>query len=37
MGNRDPLESEAVAHWGSEHSLCLTLPPLAGIVLKRQF
>jgi 1,4-alpha-glucan branching enzyme len=37
MGNNEPLESEAVAQWGREHSLCLTLPPLAGIVLKRQF
>ena len=37
MGNKDPLESEAVAHWGRENSLCLTLPPLAGIILKRQF
>ena len=36
MGNKDPLQSEATAHWGREHSLCLTLPPLAGIVLKRQ-
>jgi 1,4-alpha-glucan branching enzyme len=36
MGNRDPLDSEAAAHWGREHSLCLTLPPLAGIILKRQ-
>ncbi len=36
MGNNEPLESEAVAQWGREHSLCLTLPPLAGIVLKRQ-
>ncbi|MFB3079721.1 MAG: alpha amylase C-terminal domain-containing protein, partial [Lysobacterales bacterium] len=36
MGNKDPLRSEATAHWGREHSLCLTLPPLAGIVLQRQ-
>ncbi len=36
MGNPDSLKSEAVAYCGREHSLCLTLPPLAGIVLKRQ-
>ena len=36
MGNKDPLQSEATAHRGREHSLCLTLPPLAGIVLQRQ-
>jgi 1,4-alpha-glucan branching enzyme len=35
MGNPDPLQSEAVVHCGREHSLCLTLPPLAGTVLKR--
>ena len=36
MGNKDPLQSEATAHRGREHSLGLTLPPLAGIVLQRQ-
>ena len=36
MGNKDPLQSEATAHRGRKHSLCLTLPPLAGIVLQRQ-
>ncbi len=36
MGNPDSLKSEAVAYCGREHSLCLTLPPLAGIVLKCQ-
>ena len=36
MGNEDSLESEAITYCGREHSLCLTLPPLAGIVLKRQ-
>ena len=36
MGNKDPLQSEATAHRGREHSLVLTLPPLAGIVLQRQ-
>ena len=36
MGNKDPLQSEATAHRGREHSLFLTLPPLAGIVLQRQ-
>jgi 1,4-alpha-glucan branching enzyme len=36
MGNKDPLQSEMIAQWDREHSLCLTLPPLAGIILKRQ-
>ncbi len=36
MGNKDPLQSEMIAQWDREHSLCLTLPPLAGILLKRQ-
>ncbi len=34
MGNKDELESEAIPYWGREHSLCLTLPPLAGVVLR---
>lgn len=34
MGNKDELESEAISYWGREHSLCLTLPPLAGVVLR---
>jgi 1,4-alpha-glucan branching enzyme len=33
MLNRDPLHSEPVPMNGREHSLRLTLPPLAGVVL----
>jgi 1,4-alpha-glucan branching enzyme len=31
--NREPLHSEAIPMQGREHSLRLTLPPLAGVVL----
>ena len=34
MDNSEALESEAVPFKGRDHSLCLTLAPLAGIVLK---
>jgi 1,4-alpha-glucan branching enzyme len=33
-GNSGPIQSAAVPHHGREHSLTLTLPPLAAIVLK---
>jgi len=33
-GNSGPIQSTAVPHHGREHSLTLTLPPLAAIVLK---
>ena len=33
MLNREPLHSEALPMHGREHSLRLTLPPLAGVVL----
>ena len=33
MLNQEPLQSEAVAMQGRAHSLRLTLPPLAGVVL----
>ncbi|MEJ2361200.1 MAG: 1,4-alpha-glucan branching protein GlgB [Gammaproteobacteria bacterium] len=34
MGNGGGLHSEAIPWMNREHSLCLTLPPLAGIVLE---
>lgn len=33
MLNREPLHSEAIPMHGREHSLRVTLPPLAGVVL----
>ncbi|MCG6900670.1 MAG: 1,4-alpha-glucan branching protein GlgB [Gammaproteobacteria bacterium] len=36
VGNSGQITTEAVAYNGHSHSLLLTLPPLAGIVLKRQ-
>jgi 1,4-alpha-glucan branching enzyme len=36
VGNSGQIRTEAVAHNGHNHSLLLTLPPLAGIVLKIQ-
>jgi 1,4-alpha-glucan branching enzyme len=35
LGNHGALHSEAVAFNGREHSLCLTLPPLAALVLRK--
>jgi 1,4-alpha-glucan branching enzyme len=35
-GNRQPLESEATGMQGRENSLRVNLPPLGGVVLKRQ-
>ncbi len=34
--NSRELHTEPVSHSGREHSLCLTLPPLAGVVLRYQ-
>ena len=36
MGNSTALGSESVPFSGRDYSLCLTLPPLAGVVLKLQ-
>ena len=36
VGNQGPLHTAPAAHHGREHSLSLTLPPLAAIVLKRR-
>jgi 1,4-alpha-glucan branching enzyme len=36
VDNSGALHTEPVPHSGREHSLCLTLPPLAGIVLRYQ-
>jgi 1,4-alpha-glucan branching enzyme len=37
MGNGAGLESEAKPWMGFPHSVVVTLPPLAGIILKRQY
>ncbi|HUF47391.1 MAG TPA: 1,4-alpha-glucan branching protein GlgB [Vicinamibacterales bacterium] len=36
IGNAGGLEAEAVAHHGQPYSLNLTLPPLGGLILKKQ-
>jgi 1,4-alpha-glucan branching enzyme len=36
LGNQGRVESEAVPEHGREHSVCLTLPPLSILVLKRE-
>jgi 1,4-alpha-glucan branching enzyme len=34
VGNLSPLRAEAIPHHGRNHSLTLTLPPLAALILK---
>jgi 1,4-alpha-glucan branching enzyme len=34
VGNAGGVMAEAVPHHGHAHSLCLTLPPLAALVLR---
>jgi 1,4-alpha-glucan branching enzyme len=34
VGNLSPLQTAAIPHHGRDHSVTLTLPPLAAVVLK---